>query len=202
MPIIYTDKVLPERAISDFYQTPQAVVNAAIERFGQPNAACILDIGAADGRWGAAAAKVAIDLKCLIGVDIRLLPTPANFDLWHRLDYSRPLECEIMKIKQFDFIVSNPPFCVAEAIIWNAWRQLKPGGKMLFLLPSDFWHSAGRNSGLWRQLPPIERCSIVKRIPFTKSSNPNNHDLYFWAKDDKGQPIGIPNETRNTQITF
>lgn len=202
MPIIYTDKVLPERAISDFYQTPQPVVDVAIERFGQLDARSILDIGAADGRWGTTAAKFSGNLMRLVGVDIRLLPAPAGFDFWHRLDYSFPIYCETMPVKEFDFIVSNPPFSVAEAIIWNAWEQLKPGGKMLFLLSGDFWYSAGRHNGLWRLLPPAERCSVVKRIPFTKNGNPNNYDLYLWIKDKKGQPVGKPNETRNTQITF
>ena len=202
MPIIYTNKVLPKRAINDFYQTPQSVVDAAIERFGQLDARSILDIGAADGRWGIAGAGYATSPLCLVGVDIRLLPQPVGYTFWHTMDYTRPLECELMSVKQFDFIVSNPPFAVAEAIIWSAWTQLQPGGKMLFLLPADFWYTIGRFNRLWRQLPPIERCSVVNRIPFTKNGNPNNCDLYLWAKDDKGQPVGKPNETRSTQIAF
>jgi len=202
MPIIYTKKILPERAENDFYATPYPVIDTAMERFGQRPARVILDIGAADGRWGIAAAGYATAPLCLVGVDIRLLPHPAEFTFWHTMDYTRSLECELMSIKQFDFIVSNPPFAVAEAVIWNAWRQLKPGGRMLFLLPADFWYTIGRYNGLWRELPPIERCSVVKRIPFSGTGNPNNYDLYFWGKDEDGRPIGKSNETVNTQISF
>lgn len=202
MPTIYTTKVLPKRIDKDFYRTPHAVIEAAMNRFGQRDAQFFCDVGAADGRWGLSAIACADNPICLVGVDIRELPKPDRFTFWHTMDYTRPLECELMSVKRFDFIVSNPPFGVAEAIIWNAWGQLKPRGKMLFLLPSDFWYSAGRHRGLWRQLPPVERCSVVKRIPFTGDSNPNNHDLYFWAKDEYGQPVGEPNETRNTQIMF
>lgn len=193
---------LPERVDKDFYPTPHPVITAAMDRFGQKDAQVFLDIGSGDGRWGQAAIAYAGNPICLVGVDIRELPKPDGFTFWHTMDYTRPLECELMNIKQYCFIISNPPFGVAEAIIWNAWSQLKPGGKMLFLLPSDFWYSAGRYRGLWRQLPPVERCSVVNRIPFTGGSNPNNHDLYFWVKGEDGQPVGKPNETRNTQIMF
>ena len=200
--MIYTEKALPDRAINDFYPTPHSVIDVAMERFGQRSARSILDIGAADGRWGIAGAGYATAPLCLVGVDIRPLPQPAGYTFWHTMDYTLPLECELMSVKQFDFIVSNPPFAVAEAIIWSAWKQLQPGGKMLFLLPADFWYTIGRFNGLWRQLPPIERCSIVKRIPFTGTGNPNNCDLYFWGKDDGGWAIGRGNETVSTQITF
>ncbi len=202
MPIIYTQNSLPDRAENDFYATPHAVVNAAMEKFGQREARVILDIGSADGRWGTAAVDYATSPLCLVGVDIRALPQPVEFTFWHTMDYTMPFECELMSVKEFDFIVSNPPFAVAEAIIWNAWRQLQPGGKMLFLLPADFWYTIGRYVGLWRELPPIERCSVVKRIPFTGTGNPNNYDLYFWGKDKSGHPIGQPNQTISTQITF
>jgi hypothetical protein len=205
MAVIYTDKKadLPERAEKDFYQTPQAVIDAAMERFGQRRARVILDIGAGnDGRWGISAANYADDPLCLVGVDIRKLPEPSGFTWWHTMDYSKPIECELMSVKRFDFIVSNPPFYCAEAIIWNAWSQLKKEGSMLFLLPSDFWYSIGRFRGLWRELPPKNVCSIVNRIPFTGDGNPNNYDLYFWRKDAEGLPVGKPNETVNTQIMF
>jgi len=204
MATIYTTKALPERIDKDFYPTPYPVIEAAINRFAPANVGYALDIGAADGRWGLAIAAKSNFKTVLVGVDIRELPKPDGFTFWwHTMDYSKPLECELMSIKQFDFIVSNPPFGVAEKIIWNAWGQLKPGGKMLFLLPSDFWYSIGRHRHLWRELPPIERCSVVKRIPFTGNGNPNFCDLYFWGKDEIfGHPIGKPNETRNTQIMF
>jgi hypothetical protein len=202
MPIIYTEKMLPDRATNDFYATPHLVIDAAMKRFGQQSARSILDIGAADGRWGIAGAGYATAPLCLVGVDIRPLPQPADYTFWHTLDYTHPLECELMSVKQFDFIISNPPFVVAEVIIWSAWKQLQPGDKMLFLLPADFWYTIGRFNGLWQQLPPIERCSIVKRIPFTGTGNPNNYDLYFWGKDEGGRVIGRENETISTQITF
>lgn len=202
MPIIYTNKDLPARSEKDFYQTPQPVIDAAMKRFGKRKARTILDIGAGDGRWGRAAAEYSSNLQCLVGVDIRPLSKPEGFTFWHTMDYAKPLECELMNVKRFEFIVSNPPFGVAEAIIWNAWRQLKRGGQMLFLLPGDFWYTTGRYLGLWRDLPPLVRCSVVKRIPFTGGSNPNNYDFYFWVKDEKGDPIGKPNETLNLQMSF
>ena len=203
MATIYTAEKLPERIDKDFYPTPYPVIDMAMGRFGQKNARVILDIGAADGRWGKAAADCADHPICLVGVDIRPLPQPKGFTFWHTMDYARPFECQLMSVKQFDFIISNPPFGAAEPIIWNAWAQLKPGGKMLFLLPSDFWYSIGRHQRLWRELPPVEKCSIIKRVPFTGNSNPNYCDLYFWEKDAIfGQPVGRPNETRNTQIAF
>ena len=202
MPTIFTNKKLPERIEKDFYPTPEPIIRAALARFGHVQARVILDIGAGDGRWGIAAAKQAKNPLVLVGVDIRPLPKPDMFTFWHMVDYSHPIECEMMSVKSFDFIVSNPPFAIAEAIIWQAWKQLKNGGLMLFLLPADFWYSIGRYRHLWRELPPLERCSVVNRIPFTGDQNPNNCDLYLWGKDGKGKPIGKSNETRNTQIMF
>jgi hypothetical protein len=48
MPVIYTDKPLPDRIEKDFYPTPRPVIKAAINRFGQRDAQEILDVGAGD----------------------------------------------------------------------------------------------------------------------------------------------------------
>lgn len=204
MPTIYTDKPLPVRSGSDLYETPIPVIEAAMRHFVKHIVGTekILDIGANDGRWGLLAAKYSGVTTHLVGVDIRPLPRPEGFTLWHTMDYARPIEVELMPVKRFDLVVSNPPFCEAEVIVNNAWRQLKNGGAMLFLLPSHFWYSAGRFRGLWRNLPPCERCSVVNRIPFTGGSNPNLYDLYLWRKGEDGKPVGVPNQTRNTQIMF
>lgn len=202
MPIIFTDKPLPERSEADLYVTPQDVINIAMEKFGRRDAKHILDIGANDGRWGLSAENYADSPVCLVGVDIRPLPKPDKFTFWQLMDYGKPIECALMPVKSFDFIVSNPPFYCAEAIVRNAWQQLKNGGSMLFLLPDGFWYSSGRFKGLWRDIPLMERASIVRRIPFTGGGNPNLYDLYYWRKGKDGSSMGIPNECRNTQILF
>ena len=204
MAVIYIreDTDLPERIDKDFYPTPHAVVKAVMFRFCKPEAVSILDIGAADGRWGIGAAKLSHNPLCLAGVDIRDLPKPDNlFTFWHTLDYSLPFDCLQMSVKSYDLIVSNPPFARAEPIVWNAWRQLNPGGRMIFLLPFAFWFGKGRFSRLWGELPPKEVSAIVSRIPFTGKSNPDNHAVYVWEKDAIfGAPIGAPNQTKLTQM--
>ena len=200
MPTIYTSKPLPARIDKDFYPTPHHVIDAAMARFGQRQAQVILDVGAGDGRWGWAAANYALNPLVVVGVDIRSLPKPEGFTFWHTLDYARPIECEMMAVKEYDWIVGNPPFYCLEDIVWQAWRQLKPGGRILFLAYNTFWYSSSRFNYLWRVLPPIEKLSIVNRVPFTGPSNPNLCVVFEWGKDADGRPMGKANETRNTQI--
>lgn len=209
MAVIYiseeTKDQLPQRSKHDLYRTPQSVVDKIACRFALPDAVKILDIGAGDGRWGVTFARVAKNPLCLIGVDINPLEQPAQpeyFTFWLTIDYSLPLEVALMPVKGFDLAVGNPPFNRAEAMIYNAWSQLSPGGQIIFLLPVELWCGINRYKTLWRDLPPKEVCAVVNRIPFTGGGNPSNNAIYIWQKDQQGRPVGRPNETRATQLMF
>ncbi len=192
MPVVYTARTdLPQRIDKDFYPTESTLVWAAIARYGRRDAVSILDIGAGDGRWGIEATNHAAQPLCLIGVDIRPLPQPTPYTFWLCLDYKLPINLALMPVREFDLIVSNPPFSCAEAIIWNAWSQLAPGGRMVFLLPLDFMCGAARYKRLWRDLPPVEVAPIARRVDFYGRSNPNLHAIYVWDKGGDGECLGM-----------
>lgn len=185
------------RKAHDYYVTPQPLVDFALGEYWCGRDINILDIGAADGRWGRAALwwSEGTEDSWLTGVDIRPIPQPPEFHFWHpNLDYTRPIDRAMMAIQEFHFIVSNPPFSKAEEIIRAAWQQLAPGGSMLFLLPLSFLASSGRGQGLWQEIPPVEVGILAQRVNYENAgdSNPRDDALYYWRKDSAGQPVGTP----------
>ena len=73
---------------------------------------------------------------------------------------------------RFSWIVTNPPFYLAEKFIRRA-RELCPGGGFAFLLKSQYWH--GQRSGLFKQIRPDAVLPLTWRPDFlfgAKSSAP------------------------------
>jgi SAM-dependent methyltransferase len=203
MPIIYTSKAddLPDRIPKDHYPTEFALVEAAIAQYGKRNAASILDLGAGnDARWGAAAWRHNRACRRLAAVELRALPQPDLVDEWYNIDFTLPLlamgqAAALYEPPYFDLIVSNPPFKFAETFIRQAWQLLNPQGRMIFLTQADFAASGGRYNGLWVDLPPSLKVTVVRRIVFTgKPNDPNTHCLWIFDKDSDGNPMGKPRQ--------
>jgi len=188
--IIASQHETAERIPHDHYPTPQDALESIADSFHWQDAKSILDIGAGDGRWG-----LQFSYYCsspyLAGVELRDTPKPAGFNDWYVMDYTQPLFRMQMTPNQFDLIVGNPPFKVAEQIISGAFEQLSPTGRMLMLLPSDFLHSVNRSRGLLTGRPPYRVIHIADRIDFTGSGNPHQYmSLLEWHNDCR-QKVGM-----------
>lgn len=84
----------------------------------------------------------------------------------------------------FDWIITNPPFCQAEKFIR---RALELGKPFAFLLKSQFWHARSRLA-LYREHPPTYVLPLTWRPDFlwgAKAGSPTMEVLWtVWNGDD------------------
>jgi len=185
MTIIQTNKPLRKRSAYDFYPTPRAFCDEALELLpAYPfDPRLILDPGCGTGVWGQAAISrwqpVIVD-----GVEIRDVPVPEGYRYLYRGDFR--LQDTGM---DYDLIIGNPPFVYAESFVRVGLDNLKSDGMMLYLLPLSFLASKGRARGLFRHHPPLE-VHVAHRVSFTGNGKSDNTEyaVYIWRQGWKGTP--------------
>ena len=189
---------LPARREAEFYPTERPLIYAALNYFS-PAANSILDIGAGDGRWGQIAAELS-GASRLTGVDIRRLPRPSGFTDWFTGDF---LTWQRPAGGFFDLIVSNPPYNIAEAVIYRAWEMLAPGGMMLMLLRLAFMAGIDRFRRLWAEIPPAT-VGVLSRRPsfYGGGTNGTDYGVYCWRKTESGEPAGRPRRWETALIYY
>ncbi len=131
----------------DFYPTPPDATQALIDFLKIPKGKTIWECASGEGHM----AKVFRDNGYItIETDIQsgtdFLTTPAR-------------EC--------DWIITNPPFSLAEQFIRRANESGKP---FAFLLKSQYWHSA-RRYPLFKEITPTYICPLTWRPDFTGEGN-------------------------------
>lgn len=180
---------LPERITNDVYPTEHDLIEQALSHIHFAGAGMILDIGAGDGRWGLTAKRKTYDAQ-LCGIDI-VGEKPEGFDRWEQADY---LTYQF-PLKSFDLIVSNPPYYIAEKIIYKAWEELAVGGDMIFLLRLSFQAGVNRAKNLWKFIHPYE-VGIVSRRPsfYGRGTNGTDYGVYYWKKVHRDECWGFPGE--------
>lgn len=143
------------RRKSDFYPTPPEVVTALLDFLQLPKDTAIWECAAGEGDM------VGTIRAC--GYD-----NTYGTDISDGFDFLSP---DIFKkfLSGFDWIITNPPFALAEDFIRRAASTGKP---FAFLLKSQYWHAKGR-MGLFEEFPP----SYI--LPLTWRPN-------FFFKDGRG----------------
>jgi hypothetical protein len=172
-----------KRHAADLYPTPSPVCTASVTKLADLgiNPHFILDVGAGDGVWGKAARSQWSGAE-VSGVEVRDLPQPAAYDIWHISRF------EDMKPGCYDLILGNPPFKSADQFIHHGLRQLLPGGYLVFLLGIQFLGGKARRNDLWSQTP-LKRVIVGSdRISFTGENPTHQHALYVWQNGYMGQP--------------
>ena len=179
---------LPARHEHDEYITERNLIFTTLSHLGPTRANSILDIGANDGRWGLAAAALTLP-KELVGVEVRKVDKPAGFTEWHQNRDFLNFETN----KQFDLIVSNPPYYCAEEIVRHAWTMLAPGGHMVMLLRMAFQTGVDRYHKLWSEIYP-HTVGVCSRRPsfYGGGTNRTEFSVFYWAKSWGGNPLGSP----------
>ncbi len=181
---------LPKRKPNDQYQTEESLIWAAMRRLVPPRVTNVLDIGAGDGRWGRIT-QILTRPSILVGVEVENYPKPHGFTHWYNEDF---LTWEwSTQYSNFDLIVSNPPYYIAEEIVRKAWDLLVPGGSMIMLMRLAFQASIGRYQGLWNEIWPTKILICSRRPSFYGGgTNGTEYGIYYWWKDNFGKPYGIP----------
>lgn len=162
-----------KRKASDFYPTPPEVTWALLEFLNLPKYTAIWEPACGDGRM----VKVMRDYGyCVTATDIEtgtdFLAAPAA-------------EC--------DWIITNPPFSVADKFIA---RCIEIGKPFAMLLKSQYWHAKSR-LGLFRACPPSFVCPLTWRPDFTPGKIGKGSplmDVIWVVWDMKYHPQYIPLE--------
>ena len=129
--IITTDKVMRPRDPDDFYPTPAALIQTALQRVGElfgidDRPDTILDPGAGDGAWGKVARNV-WPRAHIQGVELRTVAAPDAYDGWRTEDFRL-----FDPPREYDLVMGNPPYKFAEAFVP---KVLEREGEALDALP-------------------------------------------------------------------
>lgn len=188
MPVLH--KIKKARRRRDRYETDPKLAQAAVELLPYGLAPRnVMDAGAGTGVWGQAA-KRRWGAAYVTGAELGTEPTPPCFDLYRYGDFlTMPF------YEQYELVVSNPPFDLAEKFVERAYDILAPCGYLLMLLPISFLGSQGRGRGLWQRWPARHVHVLVERPSFfwyydadgnihsTGETDAMEYAIYIWRKD-------------------
>jgi len=89
--------------------------------------------------------------------------------------------------KEFDLIITNPPFALAEKVISKSLAIVKQNGFVVMLLRLNFFGSAGRFP-FWTQNPAKYAFVHHKRMSFTPDGKTDSIEYMHavWQKGYKG----------------
>jgi 16S rRNA A1518/A1519 N6-dimethyltransferase RsmA/KsgA/DIM1 with predicted DNA glycosylase/AP lyase activity len=83
---------------------------------------------------------------------------------------------ENTKIGSFDVVVTNPPFTMGIEFLRLALKHIKPDGRVLFLLPSDYFQAQGRAKEFSRLNCHISKMwPIVGRVAYLRNGTPESN---------------------------
>jgi hypothetical protein len=170
-----------DRPATDFYPTPPAATQALIDFLTLPKELTIWEPACGDGRM--------VDVLQGNGYTVR------GTDIQGGANFLETKECPE------SFIITNPPFCVAEEFIRHA-NKLKPKCGFAFLLKSQYWHAAKRLN-LFREIRPQFVLPLAWRPDFLfkeKGGSPTMDVLWtvwLWDVADRFtgaiyEPLGRP----------
>lgn len=82
----------------------------------------------------------------------------------------------------FDVIIGNPPFSLAQEFIDKSLSLLNPGGKLIFLLRTNFLESKKRFEW-WQDKLPTKLYVLSSRPSFTgKGTDATSYSWFIWEK--------------------
>lgn len=176
-----------EKDPNHHYPTPIKLCEAVVSRidrdFDLPFKMRILDPGAGDGVWGEA--YRAYDDTCsVVGVELRQQQLNEAYIRW--FDETDYLDWQLYQ--NFDLVIGNPPFNLAEEFIRHSLELLNDGGYLVFLLRSAFKATKKRYLGLFHEFPFIREYQLVERPSFKTNKQGKmatdtiEYSIFVWQK--------------------
>lgn len=167
----------------DFFPTPQAVIDQII-----PHAICtlhnkrqpsVLEPCAGDGRILYALHEQVKDAKLVAVEQHHVIPYS---DCVYEAHIGQDFLTWQTK-KQFDLIITNPPFSLVSEFIKKSYDLLKIGGSMFFLARLGILAGQKRHRDLWTKFPPSNIYVMPKRPSFIGNGT-DRYDLawFHWTK--------------------
>lgn len=148
-----------ERRKNDFYPTPPEVVTALLDFLRLPKEAVIWECAAGEGDM------LETIRACGYGESF-------GTDILYGFDFLEAPDTPDIHFV-FDWIITNPPFALAEEFIRKAASLGKP---FAFLVKSQFWH-AKRRMKLFEELPPSYILPLTWRPNFFFKDGGNSSPL-------------------------
>lgn len=165
---------------NEFYPTPMPWVHAGLSLLlGLPDRALILDPGAGDGNWGIAA-RALYPKAYICGVELRNTVKPVEYDHWFVENYLRNSYTE------FDAVIGNPPFSLAEQWVHHSLAAVHDGGIVLLFLRLAFLESEKRGRRFWPVVGKPNNVTVFSTRPsFTGDggSDMAAYAMFFWRKN-------------------
>ena len=95
-----------------------------------------------------------------------------------------------MDIKtKYDVIIGNPPYSMAQEFIDKCLTLLNPGGRLIFLLRTNFLESKKRFTW-WQDKIPSGLYVLSKRPSFTgKGTDATSYSWFIWDKSKDEEQI-------------
>lgn len=172
----------------DFHPTPMPLVDVCVNKIAElaiGPAPRILDIGAADGRWGHFA-RDKWPTANIVGVEIRDVeheaPYREDYDFWLHSNFLNlravPYDCP----DEFDLILGNPPFKIAQRLVKRCMANLAPAGYLIFLLRLGFLCGQRRHKDFWPKYPLQHFDLCPKRPSFSEDggNDMTEYALFRW----------------------
>lgn len=91
-----------------------------------------------------------------------------------------------------DWVITNPPFRLAEEFVIRAMQVARDG--IAILARSVFLESVGRYDGIFRRMPPTKFAQFVERVPMIrgrldrKATTATGYAWLVWEKQTSGLP--------------
>lgn len=155
-----------------FYWSPRDVIDRAIEfagvfdlrewRHNPPEPSRVLEPSCGDGRIMDAIRERG---HRVFGVECHAGRAAEARAKGHDVLTANFLECPPKP--EFDIVVMNPPFYGRHYVkhVRHALRFLKPGGRLVSILPATAWYDHGEMKGEWRDLPVASFAEAGTNVP-------------------------------------
>lgn len=171
-----------KRIESDFYATPIEAVETLLRNYDDISPEdSILEPAAGNGNIIQALRKNGFQNQ-ITAVEIREEEFENLESLANVVAINDFLDPHPEITKKFDVIISNPPYSQAQEFIDKSLALLKPGGRLIFLLRTNFLESKKRFEW-WQDKPPTKLYVLSKRPSFTgKGTDATSYSWFIWEK--------------------
>lgn len=170
-----------ERKKADFYETPFSTIYALLNNYNgiKPND-LILEPSAGSGNIIKALRDFGHKNK-IDAMEIRE-EEKQNIQFADNVFIDDFLTTNVLS--KYDLIIGNPPYSLAKEFIDKSFELLKPDGKIIFLLRTNFLESQRRRDW-WQDKIPSKLFVCAKRPSFTgKGTDATSYSWFIWEMNN------------------
>jgi len=171
-----------KRNEADFYATPLETVYALLDNYvGIYPEDTILEPSAGNGNIIRALRNKGFN-NWIDAIELRYEETENLMLEANQVFIEDFLSLDKEKFQRYDVIIGNPPYSLAKEFIDKSLELLAPGGRLIFLLRTNFLESAKRFAW-WQDTLPNRLYVLHKRPSFTgKGTDATSYSWFIWEK--------------------